>query len=26
GLTKQDVIDRVERFVELVNFDANLSD
>lgn len=26
GLTKQDVIDRVERFVELVNFDANLGD
>ena len=26
GLTKQDVINRVERFVELVNFDANLGD
>ena len=25
-LTKQDVMDRVEQFVELVNFDANLSD
>lgn len=26
GLTKQDVVNRVERFVELVNFDANLGD